>query len=285
VLREALEERDRDGVEGDDGPGADEPAAPMTGLLAGAAPLTGYSWRELYDAVVEESDELRRALAGVQTGPLTEAGEVRTRLFYGLRRSLEQVFAGFEPDPAEPRHAATSPRPVGSDFLDRVERAVDTASIVGSRVVCLQLLWSRGRHRAVRERLALLRSDGVDVPGTHYLEVESLARSGRLTEALDLCLAPPDAGWWDEHAASRLGQLATIATRAGRFDQALPRLRHWTECYPDAPDAGAVWLALAQCAGGAGLGDECIAALRVAQSLLGEECTPVVVAVLAGLER
>ncbi len=285
LLDAALEERDGVGVTVDDGPDGDEPAAPPTGLLAGAAPLTGYTWRELYRSVVEESDRIRTALAGRQPGPLTEAGEVRTRLFYGLRRSLELVFAGTEPAMAAgaPADGVTTHLAAGGDFLDRIEQAVDRASNVGSQAVCLQLLWSNGRDGAVRQRLERLRAAGIEVPGTHYLEVESRARSGSVDGALDLCLAPSDPGWWDEHAAARLDQLATIALRAGHPDRGLPRLRTWTDSYPDDPQAGTVWLARARCAGAAGLADECTASVRAAQVLLGgDPPASVLAALLAG---
>ena len=285
VLEEALDERGDSGAGADDGPGAEEPAAPSTGLLAGTAPLVGYRWRELYQAVVDESDRMRATLAGAPPGPLTEAGEVRTRLFYGLRRALEHEFAGIGVPPARSPDQRPSPLPGGLTFLDRVEHAVDRASQPGTKVVCLQLLWSNGRHGAVRERLALLRTRGAEGPGAHYLEVESLVEHGRLTDALDLCLAPIDPGWWDEHAAARLCQLAAVALRAGSPDRALVRLRSWTDSYPDGHESGAVWLARARCAGNTGHAGECAAALRAAEQLLGGAAVaPVLAALLAGIE-
>lgn len=280
LLEEGGQERDDRGVVADCGPDCDEPAAPLKGLLATAAPLTGYTWRELYATVAGDLDEARAVLAGQPRGALGEAGELRTRLIFGLKRSLEFAFANIAPEAPRPVTPAPVPRTPAPGFAERLQRAVVSASNLASRVVCLELLWSMGAHDFVRSELDQLRQLNFARPGNRYLEVEALVAAGDADAAVELCLSPTDPGWWDEHAVGRLCQLASVALHAGRAERAMSCLRTWTDCYPDAPGAHDVWLARAACAGELGLFAEVADCLRHACHLVDEDSLAVVTAAL-----
>ncbi len=271
ALSEALDELSLQSPSCDDEPSASEPAAPPSGLLASTAPLNSYSWTELYEAVVEESDHLRRQPCGISPLNLTEGGHLRTRVFYGLRRQLERLFAGLEPVLEEPAsHIESCGQCLGASFYERIEAASnDPAATRSSRVVCLDLLWTNGHFEAVRRGLATLRGEGAASLGMQYLEVESLAQQNSIGAALEYCLQQDEPGLWDEHAAHRLEQLARLAIGSGSPQRALPRLRAWTERFPDEPEAGKVWLSRSLCAAEAGIASEALDCLDAATRLLG----------------
>jgi glycosyltransferase involved in cell wall biosynthesis len=272
MLSEALDERSAiadSPVE----PDPTEPATPLRGVLSTVAPLTAYSWAEMFEAVQDEAEACRRALAGYRTATtLCEAAHVRTRVFYALKRTLERTMAGVPVTAPAERLAGTAARDdTPREFLDRIEvAAADPRATRASRVVCLDLLHAEGRTAAVQRGLELLRTEGADSAGMEYLEVESLA-SRSAAEAVARCSSVDGTGWWDEHAAHRLRQLARLAAIAGCPEAALPRLRHWTERYPDESESGDVWLARALCEVQAELPEDARASLLCASQLLGSD--------------
>lgn len=271
MLDEALAEHRRMAPAREDIPGEDEPAAPSEGLLATAAPLNAYAWRDLFRVHEEEFESIRREIAGHPRERLSEGGHVRTRLFLGQRGALESFFAGFDPHPRPaPTGTALAPPRPGAGLLDRMEHAMAGRATRSSRIVCLDFVCAARRTAAARAGLEWLRSEGLSSPGLDFLEVELLSQEGRLEEALETCLRPEDPSYWNEHAAHRLRQLARVAWEGGAPERALPRLQEWTQRFPDASDAGDVWLARCICALHTGARAEAHECLARAGELLGD---------------
>jgi glycosyltransferase involved in cell wall biosynthesis len=254
------------------------PAAPAKGLLSVTAPLPAYTFEALHAVSLEEARRWHRNNRSDELSARGQAEQLRERLIYGTRRPLERLFAGIVDASHAMADASQSERdpmtaPAGNPaFLDRVATAaLDPACSRTSRVVCLDLLRTEGRYGAVRRGMAELPSQEGASPGICYLQTEMHLSSGDPELALENALQPTEPGWWDEHAAHRLTQLARAAVAVGGDGRVLQRLRDWTTRYPDGPDAAEVWMALGMCAGVAGRRSEARACMARARRLLGPQ--------------
>lgn len=277
MLDEALAERDAAGpVHADDGPSAREPAAPASGLLAGDALLGRFSWQELLEVQGDELCRLRHAWAPPDRGAPARGTQLRSCLFLGSRSAIEHALAGLptaawtERTGAEDAAQARRATPALDDFAARVAAAAAGPGTRSARVNCLNLLATMGHRQALRSGVDRLRAEGLRSPGLEFLDAECCLMEGEPERALELCLRVDDPELWSDQASHRLVQLGRAAVAAGRPERVLPKLRAWTERFPDAPGAGVVWLHRCLAALQDGARDEATTAFRRMRALLGE---------------
>jgi glycosyltransferase involved in cell wall biosynthesis len=278
MLDEALAERDAAGpVRVDDGPALAEPAVPSAGLLAGDALLGRFSWHELLEAQDDELRRLRHAWAPPDRGAPARGTQLRSCLFLGSRSAIEHALAGLPTAAWTERTGATDPvherratEPAMDDFAARVAAAAAGPGTRSVRVNCLNLLATMGHRQALRTGIDRLRAEGLRSPGLEFLDAECCLMEGEPERALELGLRVDDPELWSEQASHRLVQLGRAAVAAGRPERVLPKLRAWTERFPDAPGAGAVWLHRCLAALQDGARDEAATAFRRMRALVGE---------------
>lgn len=281
MLDEALAERDAAGpVRADDGPLAQEPAVPAAGLLAGDALLGRFSWQELLEVQGDELRRLRHAWAPPDRGAPARGTQLRSCLFLGSRSAIEHALAGLPttawteptgaPAPVGRADARTATEPAMDDFAARVAAAAVGPGTRSARVNCLNLLATMGQRPALRAGVDRLRAEGLASPGLDFLDAECCLMEGEPERALELGLRVDAPELWSDQASHRLVQLGRAAVAAGRPERVLPKLRAWTERFPDAPGAGVVWLHRCLAALQDGARDEATTAFRRMRALLGE---------------
>jgi hypothetical protein len=249
------------------------PAAPAAGLLARAAPITQYSWRELFEHFTAGIERARRFLDGQPPTPPVTWDRLNAGLRLATQVPLERFFAGL-PLPAD----ATAPvvprgqEPRG-DLVERLWSGATSPGLAGGRVACLAELGRAGRNDLQSAGLERLQAEGLGGAAVDHLLAGAKAAAGDLEGAFRLCAEALGAAPAVEYEAFRVRHLAAIARRWGRPELALPHLRTWLERFPDAQDSGPTWLDLATNAlrsGGQYL-DEAAEALARARVLLGEQ--------------
>lgn len=277
MLDEALAERHAAGpVRADDGPSASEPAAPSSGLLAGDALLARFTWQELLEVQGDELCRLRHAWAPPDRGAPARGTQLRSCLFLGSRSAIEHALAGLptaawtERTGADDAAYAQRATPALDDFAARVAAAAAGPGTRSARVNCLNLLATMGHRSALRSGVDRLRAEGLRSPGIDFLDAECCLMEGEPERALELGLRVDDPELWSDQASHRLVQLGRAAVAAGRPERVLPKLRAWTERFPDAPGAGVVWLHRCLAALQDGARDEATTAFRRMRALLGE---------------
>lgn len=254
-------------------PAPDRAAAPAAGLLAVAAPLTSYTWTDLFGLYILDCRSLRAHWErGPAVVPPTTIDRLRNVLLTATRAPLQRFLSGREARVPRPPASATKPKPIpGADYTTIMTAATATAGILPtSRVACLMEAREHGRADLVREGLGRLEADGVTGAGMDFLRADALAGDAKFADAFALCLS--GARNAPETEAVRLRQLAQIGRRWGRPERALPWLAEWLGRFPDSPDSGLVWLEYGVNAARAGPGwlDAAGVALSRAQMLLGD---------------
>jgi hypothetical protein len=245
-------------------PGNGEPAAPATGLLAAAAPITTMTWERMFSAYRECCDDVRRAWEG--STDVSAGSHLRAILLRGTREPIESFLAG-QPQPIPPSPAA----PVDGEFLEQVAEATVQPAAPSTRVACLVHLWQAGRLEDLRRGLERLQDH--ETPTVRALRAEVARLAGNLAAAFQSASDGLDLRRDDGTTAFRLRQLARIARAADAPERAEPWLAEWLQRFPDSPDSGAVWLDLcinAAAAGGPERLPQARRALDRARALLGD---------------
>ena len=174
------------------------------------------------------------------------------------------------PAPVGRADARAATEPAMDDFAARVAAAAVGPGTRSARVNCLNLLATMGQRPALRAGVDRLRAEGLQSPGLDFLDAECCLMEGEPERALELGLRVDAPELWSDQASHRLVQLGRAAVAAGRPERVLPRLRAWTERFPDAPGAGVVWLHRCLAALQDGARDEATTAFRRMRALLGE---------------
>ncbi|WP_437587683.1 glycosyltransferase [Sorangium sp. So ce1000] len=230
-------------------PGPECPGAPPSGLLSATAPLTQFSWRELFAIHLQDASRLREALAGGAHEDASEGDELRSLLLLGTRAPLERLLAGLPAGASSrPVGRATGRAAAGAGFFDRVGVAATERATLTSRAACLALMASTGRVEQLRRGCEALREDGLGSPGARHLDIELLRCDGAYPGAFKALIEPEEPALWGELAAHRLRQLSAVCREWRLPGMALPWLREWLERFPDAPESGMVWLDRSACA-------------------------------------
>jgi len=247
-------------------PAADLPATPPAGTLAATAPLTAFTWREVFDLHLASCNRERAAWEGdtVAPGP---GDRLRGILYAALRAPLELFLARLPPLPA-PGPGAPPARPEG--FVERLAAAAAAPALLSGRLICLAEVAGAGRTDLLRPALAEMEAEGIDTAEINTLYVEAELRDGNFeaahARATDgLVRWPPG-----EHEWFRVRQVARVARRWGRPDLATPWQTEWLDRYPDSQESGPVWLELAVDSMRAGDGATAARAVARARLLLGE---------------
>lgn len=223
-------------------------AAPSTGLLSYIAPLTDFSWSELFAHYRKQCACDRAAWVGRAYRPDAVADRFRLLLLTATRAPVEE-------------------------FLGRGCRPVAEAPVLpNSRLACLAEAAIAGQPDVVRHGLAELERDKVGGVGVMFLRIEVMNATGDTAGAMrlaidELATKPPG-----ESEAFRVRQIAQMTRALGAPERALPWIREWLLRFPDSPDSGAVWLDRCVNAGQAGPGyrSESSWALARARVLLGD---------------
>jgi hypothetical protein len=234
-------------------------AAPAHGLLSIIAPLTEFSWQEVFEFHLEDVARLRYTLGGETLPDVSNGDHLRSLLFHGIRAPLERFMAGL--DSAELAAATGQERGLQTskaDFLSRVSAAATSRATRSSRVACADFLRRAEQTELLRVTLAAIQNDGLSSPTIDFLEIETERQAGHYRRAFQLSVGPEDPVLWGEFAAPRLRQLAGICREWQLPGLALPWLREWLDRFPDAPDSGVVWL------------DRCMNALQTSPELMAE---------------
>ncbi len=284
TLEEAWEKMRRDrGSPDEPGAGLDEQpgsqdigAAPVKGLLAVTAPLTIYSWQELFRMHLKEVNPIRGSWAGDSLEPsMTDAARLRGILLDGVRKPLERFLAGLDHRPwTQPVGQRGTRRNNISDLASSLSCAAGSRATRTSRQTCLAALAAEARDERLKTGLEQMTRDGIRSVGLSYLMVDCLRAEGRFADAFRWFKAELNAGTHSEHAALLIRQLARICREWGRPALALPTIRSWLQRHPDSPDSGAVWIDRCLNAFHAGhdprLRLEAARSLERAKALLGE---------------
>jgi hypothetical protein len=268
ALEEGLEALARTGHAAEPLPAADVPAAPARGLLAAAAPITRFGWRELFDCYVPGAHRARMG-AGGEPGTWDR---LKTVLLLSTRAPLERFAAGL-PLPPGAAGGAEPEAPGRGDLVERLWGAATSPAVVpGGRIICLAELSSAGRVDLLQAGLDRLESEGHGGAGVDYLRAEAAAGAGDFAEAMRLCVARLETSPAAEHEPHRVRHVASIARRWGRPELALPWLCGWLDRFPDAQESGPTWLELAMTAARSGEEHARLSdfALGRARALLGE---------------
>ena len=243
VLAEALDAPIGTAREANELP-AELPASPPGGVLANTAPLTHYSWEQIFDMHAGDAQHQLRRLAGRGEGSPSDLDQLRALLMVGVRRPVGRLMAGLPqgaPGQATGRLGATR---ASGDLSTQIASSSVRRATRSSRTACLMFLAECGRGRELRAALARLRPGDLQAPARRYLDIEALRLDGRAEDAARLALEPGDPVLRGEQGAWSMRQLAAIARDLERPALALPRLREWLERYPDSPNSGLVWLDL-----------------------------------------
>jgi glycosyltransferase involved in cell wall biosynthesis len=268
-----------------DWPDASLPAAPDAGLLSLVAPLTHFSWREMFKMYLDGCATIRQAWDGSSNGSIVDGDRLRRLVHTATHAPLERFLGGISvlAPPLRRRGPAVSTTTGSGDFLERVaESAVDN-ELETARVACLLEVQAGGRLDLVQRMLSMAGRAARAGLGVDYATVEALARSDP-RRAFELCVGRVQCTPPGESDAHRLRQLARVSRHLDRPEAALPWLERWLSQFPDAPDAGSVWLALAVNAVSAQPPriDDVHRALARARALLGN--VPPVIALARHLE-
>ncbi|MCC7054317.1 MAG: glycosyltransferase family 4 protein [Gemmatimonadaceae bacterium] len=255
VLSDALDER-AGGMPGVGAPrdGTDCGRVLSAGLLA-SAPLSQFTWSALRQLSHDGAPAVLRRVgmtAGAPDGTAMHAepdiDRLRAVLTLSTRVPLEHFFAGIRlgddpetPVPAEPPVATAT-------FRSRLAAAAESPGQWRPRIACLfELLGQEGPAalEMLARALPALRAEGLDNIATRYLTVEWRVGTGDVDGALAECLSQFGRLIPGESGAPRLHQLARVARAARSNATAVELLEAWLARFPDAPDAGGVWLELA----------------------------------------
>jgi glycosyltransferase involved in cell wall biosynthesis len=251
-------------------------AAPNCGLLGVTAPLTAFSWSEVFALHLEETASLRAGWEGKDPPIASPGARLRGLLIEGVQKPLERFLGKLDYaswiEPSGKEIDNLDYGPANADLMGRAACAALSRATRTSRQVCLSALADAGQTRQLEAGLEQMRSECVSNSGLDYLRTEYWRQTGDFSKAFELCTAGIAGGGEKEFAFARLRQLARICREWGRPELTLPWLREWLATYPDSPHSGLVWLDLCvnvlQC-GGESLA-ECREALREARCLLGE---------------
>jgi hypothetical protein len=247
--------------------------APDVGLLSLIAPLTAFSWQELFKFHLQDVPRLRQTIAGKSLGDISNGEQLRSLLILGVRAPLERFLAGLDYSEFTAATGTAREQPgKRTDFLGRLGTAATARATRGSRIACLDLLRNHEQVELLRAGIAAMRNDGLHAPGINYLEVETARLGGEYARAFQFCIEPDNPVLWGEFAAPRLRQLASLCREWGLPELALPWLREWLCQFPDSPDSGEVWLdrCLNALASSADFEDEARESFNHARSLLGD---------------
>jgi glycosyltransferase involved in cell wall biosynthesis len=247
-------------------------ASPSSGLLARTAPLSEFSWPELFSLHLDHVVQIRRAIAGEPLTKVAAGEQLRSILIHGLRTPLERLLAGLDVAEAAGRTGPVrGSQATGSGFLNRVGAGAAGGGTRSSRLACLDLVCGAEQTPLLQAGLATMRADGLTAPGIDYLAIEVERQRGDFSRAFQLCVGQEDPDLWGEFAAPRLRQLARVSRELGLPELALPWLREWLETFPDSPDSGVVWAdrGLNAMRTSPELADEARASLASARRLLG----------------
>jgi len=250
-------------------PHAALPAA-TGGVLGVSAPLTAFSWREMF-ALYEAS--CHRARGTWRTGlTLPVNGDfLRTLLGASVEIPVSRLYAGLPLlEPTPPRaHGVDDAAPAGDDFFARLARAAALPGLVPGRLLSLATVAQARRTELLRAPLAALEEDGADVsaPLAEAELQEGDCQSAFLRAAAALRAHP--AG---ENEELRVRQLARIARQWSRPELAIPFLAEWLGRFPDSQESGPVWLELSlTCHRAGGMHDDrAREAWTTARALLGD---------------
>lgn len=249
------------------------PAAPPHGLLARAAPLTALTWAHAFRAYLACCDAVRQEWATPGAPPPETAPEARLRhvLLSGLRWPLERLLAGLPDAAAAATQHTIAPAPQGAlGYLERVAWAAQGDGWPSTRLACLGELPAGTFSSALASGLARLEAERCTAQGLHVMKAEAAAAAGDQSAALAAATEGLDLEHEGEVSAFRLRQVARLARAAQVPEQGLPALRAWLTRFPDAPDAGPVWLERGVSALRAGQLDEAAQAHEQALALLGD---------------
>jgi glycosyltransferase involved in cell wall biosynthesis len=274
LYRQALEESmegSRATAFSDDAPSLDEPAAALSGLLSATAPLTRFSWNDLFSLHLQDATRWRAALAGYPSPGLSEIDELRDLLIAGVQAPLERLLAGAKFNATSETSDSSFETGIG-DFIGRVSAAAQSHATTSSRLACLNFLARVERFEALESGLETMRASHSAGPSLRYLETEALRLSGEYRRAFMMCIESEEEILWSEQAAHLLRQLAAICREWKLPGFALPWLRDWLERFPDSPESGMVWLdrAVNALALAPALLEEARQAFETARALLGE---------------
>jgi glycosyltransferase involved in cell wall biosynthesis len=236
----------------------DDAACVMERGLLALAPLNQYTWGELLSVYRTGAvGALRRLIAGddaVRAEALSGADRLRRLLLVATRVAMEHFYAGYSDSDSAIATVDLAASPHARCDGDARRTLCDRLAVAGKgsgpwrqRVACITELLDLGEPTALdaaASGLSALQRDGVDNVATRFLAVELSDARGERTEALRCALEHATMPLPGEHGAPRLHQLARLARRAGRPAAGVPALRAWLSRFPDAPDAGGVWLEL-----------------------------------------
>ncbi len=222
-----------------DWPEAQLGAAPMTGLLAHAAPLSAFSWRELFATYLSFCDAVRATWTGEALQP-NAGSQVRGIVLAAVDPALKRFFARLPPLAASARPAI--PRKGPADLLDRLADAGRGGGLMAGRAGCLSELIAAGRLEQARTVLDALAADDMEPSLVAYWQSELAAATGDAPRALALSLACVEARHLGDADWPLVRQAARAARRAGQPGVALPLLLAWLQRFPDSQESGPVWL-------------------------------------------
>lgn len=248
--RTALEEAidaDRAAPHGTALPSADEPAAAAEGLLSLIPPLTRMSWTELFDHYVETCPSVRASWEGATSTVLSTGDRLRGLIMVSTRRPIERFLAGGTPAPIVGNGLKAVPYvleavPSSRDFNELLAAGAAAPGPLGARLACLGEVRSAGRLDLLTRGVQQLEREGVRSAGLAFLRAEARCLAGEFEAAFDVCHENLDLQADSDITANALRQLARIARAWQRPLRALPMLVEWLDRFPDAPDAGPVWL-------------------------------------------
>jgi hypothetical protein len=245
ALESAWANRDRP----PDWPDATRAAAPEAGVLSVIAPLTDFSWQEVFDWSMTGSSAIRRAWSGEDPAPSTNGDILRRLILDATRQPLEHFLAGMHeaPHPPDPTPTRVPRAKTHGEFLTRIAASAAECQMETARQACMLAVLAGGRPDLVRQ-VAPLSGSGAATNGSglsvDYSGAEALSQSDP-SRAFALCAAALDRAPAAESEAHRVRQIARLARRRGDPGAALRWLELWLAKFPDAPEAGSVWLALA----------------------------------------
>jgi glycosyltransferase involved in cell wall biosynthesis len=223
--------------------GMDGSAAPASGLLSVTAPLSAFSWQEMFAMHLTDTAHIRMAWVGRAMGVQSKGARLRAILLEGTKKPLERFLGKLNHAPwMAPTGGSPRPHRDPADFFSRMACGSFAKATQTSRQVCLLALANAGRTELLFEGLEQMRKEGMSSIGLKYLTVEYYRQTGNFSKAFTLAATGELANLQDENAAMCLRQLSRICREWGRPRLALPRLRKWLRRFPDAPDSGPVWL-------------------------------------------
>lgn len=225
-------------------------AAPAQGVLGCTAPLTQFSWKEIFKFHVEETQKIRCRWEGKQVERIMNAERLRTLLIASTQVPVGRVLAGKNPeDVGQVCEREWETPPVREPFTARLVNASSSTGSLGSRLVCLSFAHESGEHNILRKGLQELQpcAGAVYSFAFRYLTSANELANGNFLRAFAICTGLLKNMTDRAETVHALRLLSKICRQWAKPQKTLPYFQKWLGRFPDSPESGIIWMEYSFC--------------------------------------